>query len=80
MMENVHVINFVLKWLLQNMERIMFMFANHVSHMVGVVQEIVNAGQIIARVARQLMLWWGILLKMESASNAANHPKVKVGA
>ena len=46
MIKNVQVINFVLKWLLKDMERIMFMFANHESQKVGGVLEIVNANAV----------------------------------
>ena len=78
-MENVELINFVLKRF-QNMVLIMFMFAVHVSQMVGGVHKIVNASQIIAGVATTQMILLGILLKMENALNGANHPKLKVAA
>ena len=48
-MENVVLINFVLKRF-QNMVLIMFMFAVHVSQMVGGVHKIVNASHFIATV------------------------------
>ena len=47
-MENVHVINFVLKRF-QNMVLIMFMFAVHVSQKVGGVLLIVNANVVLVK-------------------------------